>query len=269
MIRRSSRSTLRPLVAGAVVALAAWALTPGLDPLDGGLVFQVDSARAQAPTPGRLDAPPVPTGRRAPPAAPATPPAAAGAPTMPFAGLTADKQALVTRVETYLNGVTTMKARFTQVTPNGAVASGTYYVRRPGRLRFEYDPPAELLVVADGLQVTMVDYKTRDFSQWPIGWTAASFLAAETIRLSGDITVSDVTTGSGDLRITLFQTKRPNEGKVELVLSDTPTPLLRGWTIVDGKGGRVQVGLQSVETGINLGNVSFRFDETDLRRRTD
>ena len=76
-------------------------------------------------------------------------------------------------VERYINSIRTLKARFVQSNPNGSVVQGTLYVRRPGRMRFEYDPPSQLKIVADGSQVTMWDIANRDFGQWPIGWTAA------------------------------------------------------------------------------------------------
>ena len=82
-------------------------------------------------------------------------------------------------IEKYLNSIRTLKARFVQSNPNGSIVQGTLYVRRPGRMRFEYDPPSQLKIVADGFQVTMWDPTTKDFGQWPIGWTAASFLVKD------------------------------------------------------------------------------------------
>ena len=92
-------------------------------------------------------------------------------------------------VEKYFNSIRTLQARFVQSNPNGSVVQGTLYLRRPGRMRFEYDAPSQLKIVADGSQVTMWDPPNRDFGQWPIGWTAASFLVKEPFQLSGDLTV--------------------------------------------------------------------------------
>ena len=73
--------------------------------------------------------------------------------------------------------------------PTAANVQGTLYVSRPGRMRFQYDPPSQLKIVADGPQVTMWDPANKDFGQWPIGWTAASFLVKEPFSCRGDITV--------------------------------------------------------------------------------
>ncbi|MBX3499652.1 MAG: outer membrane lipoprotein carrier protein LolA [Alphaproteobacteria bacterium] len=237
-----ARSVLR-LTLAASTAVAAWLLAPALDEERERLIFSVESARAQAPAKPRRDTTPAPP---------------------PAAGVTAQQQALVARVEQYLNSITTMKARFLQTSAAGNVSSGTYYVRRPGRLRFEYDPPVPILIVADGTQVTMVDFKQQDFSQWPIGWTAASFLVSSNLRLSGDITVTDARLVNGDIHISMYQTKRPNEGRATMIVQDNPM-LLKGWSITDAKGNQVSVSLTRVESGIDLGNVSFRFNENELK----
>jgi outer membrane lipoprotein-sorting protein len=261
MARRfSTARTAIHLALAATTAVGAWLLAPALDAEGERLVFSVESARAQAPA---TPAPP-PANRRprrdhGPPADSATPQAA------PTGGaINADQQALVARVEQYLNSITTMKARFLQTTAAGSVSSGTYYVRRPGRLRFEYDPPVPILIVADGTQVTMVDFKQQDFSQWPIGWTAASFLVADNLRLSGDITVTDARVVNGDIHVSMYQTKRPNEGRATMIVQDSPM-LLKGWTIVDAKGNQVSVSLTKVEPGIDLSKISFRFSEDEMR----
>ena len=95
----------------------------------------------------------------------------------------------VPQIEQYFNGIRSLKARFVQSNPNGSVVQGTLYLRRPGRMRFEYDAPSQLKIVADGTQVTLWDPTSRDFGQWPIGWTAASFLVKEPFQLSGDLKI--------------------------------------------------------------------------------
>lgn len=185
--------------------------------------------------------------------------------TTPAPFVPTDVQAEVQRVEQYLNGIQTLQARFTQTGSDGRMAHGTLSLQRPGRMRFEYDPPATILIVADGSQVTMADFKDRSMSQWPIGWTAASFLAADRVRLSGDLTVTGATRAAGELRIMLVQTKRPQEGRVELVFADDPL-LLKGWTVWDSRNVPVSVSLTNLHTGVTLSRDLFRFDESKLRR---
>lgn len=179
-------------------------------------------------------------------------------------GLPAEAQQIgVPQIEQYFNSIRTLKARFVQSNPNGSVVQGTLYVRRPGRMRFEYDAPSQLKIVADGYQVTMWDPATRDFGQWPIGWTAASFLVKEPLSLTGDLRVERIDrSGGGMLDVTLVQARKPQEGKVIVRLSERPL-MLRGWTIVDNRGNRVTVSLSDLQTGIQLADSLFKNDSPD------
>ncbi len=166
-------------------------------------------------------------------------------------------------VEKYFNSIRTLKARFVQSNPNGSVVQGTLYVRRPGRMRFEYDAPSQLKIVADGSQVTMWDPTTKDFGQWPIGWTAASFLVKEPLSLSGgDLQVEKAERQDGMLQLTMSQAKKPQEGKVIVRVSENPM-MLRGWTIIDSRGNQVNVSLQDVQAGTQLADSLFKFDGPD------
>ena len=176
---------------------------------------------------------------------------------------TAQAQAGAPEIEQYINSIRTFQARFVQNNPNGSIVQGTLYVRRPGRMRFQYDPPSQLKIVADGTQVTLWDPKTRDFGQWPIGWTAASFLVKEPFRLSGDITLQSLQrTADGLLQLTMVQTKKPQEGQIIVRLAENPLAL-RGWTIIDNRGNRVDVALSNVQTGLQLANSLFKYDGPD------
>ncbi len=174
----------------------------------------------------------------------------------------AQGQASTAEVEKYINSIRTLKARFVQSNPNGSVVQGTLYVRRPGRMRFEYDAPSQLKIVADGYQVTMWDPTTKDFGQWPIGWTAASFLVKEPLSLTGDLQVEKTERSDGMLQLTMIQAKKPQEGRVVIRLSENPT-VLRGWTIIDNRGNQVNVSLQDVQSGLQLADQLFRFDGPD------
>ena len=169
----------------------------------------------------------------------------------------AQGQVGVPEIEKYFNAIRTMKARFVQTNPNGSIIQGTFYVRRPGRLRFEYDPPSQLKIVADGFQVTMWDPTTKDFGQWPIGWTAASFLVKEPFSLSGDLRVEKLERVNGLIEATMSQTKKPKDGKVIVRFAENPLTL-RGWTIIDDRGKQVSIALTDMQTGMQLADSLFK-----------
>jgi outer membrane lipoprotein-sorting protein len=172
----------------------------------------------------------------------------------------AQGQVGVPEIEKYYNAIRTLKARFVQTNPNGSIIQGTLYLRRPGRMRFEYDPPSQLKIVADGFQVTMWDPTTKDFGQWPIGWTAASFLVKDPLSLSGgDLRVEKLERVNGLIEATLSQTKKPKEGKVIVRFAENPLTL-RGWTIIDSRGQQVSVALSDMQTGMQLADSLFSND---------
>ncbi|MBI2234105.1 MAG: outer membrane lipoprotein carrier protein LolA, partial [Micavibrio aeruginosavorus] len=131
--------------------------------------------------------------------------------TAPDGGVSAAAPA-VRQAESYLQSLRTAKARFLLTAADGTQQIGTFYLDRPGRLRFEYDPPAKDFVVADGLLIYFYDSQLGEQSNAPIGQTLADFLLRSDIRLSGDVTVERVMRGGGLLQITLIQTSGPGAG---------------------------------------------------------
>jgi outer membrane lipoprotein-sorting protein len=130
-------------------------------------------------------------------------------------------------------------------------------------MRFEYDPPSQLKIVADGFQVTMWDPKTKDFGQWPIGWTAASFLVKDPLSLNGgDLRTEKIDRVNGLLEFTMSQAKKPQEGKVIIRFSENPLTL-RGWTIIDNRGSQVTIALSDLQTGVQLADSLFKNDSPD------
>ncbi|MBP0491569.1 LolA family protein [Pararoseomonas indoligenes] len=174
--------------------------------------------------------------------------------------LSARDRADLQRVEAYLNGITTLRARFIQIAQNGATAQGTALIWRPGRMRFDYDPPEPLLLVANAGQFMHYDKELRQPSIVPVGSTPLGILLRERITLSGDVTVSGLQREGGFLRVTLFRTANASEGRITLVMADNPLEL-RQWLVVDGQGHTTRVTLSAIETGIRLERATFDFND--------
>ncbi|MBR0681853.1 outer membrane lipoprotein carrier protein LolA [Roseomonas eburnea] len=190
-------------------------------------------------------------------AAPALAQRAAAPPQGP--ALTERDRADLARVEAYLNGMTTLRARFLQIAQNGAAAEGTAWIWRPGRMRFEYDPPEPLLLVADSGQFLMYDRELRAPTTLPTGTTPLGILLRREVRLSGDVTVTAVERSGGFLRVTLFRTSEPGEGRLTLVFN--PDPLeLRQWAVVDAQRRETRVTLSRIETGLRFPAGLFQFN---------
>jgi outer membrane lipoprotein-sorting protein len=179
--------------------------------------------------------------------------------------------AIVQRVEAYLNGLRTLRARFLQVAQNGASAQGTAWIARPGRMRFDYDPPEPMLLVASGGQVLMYDRELRQPTTVPASSTPLGLLLRDQIRLAGDITVTGTERAGGFVRLALHRTNAAAEGRLTLAFQESPFEL-RQWTVLDAQGRETRVTLYEVDTTTRPDNRIFdfndpRFFETEGGRR--
>ncbi|MBI4031808.1 MAG: outer membrane lipoprotein carrier protein LolA [Proteobacteria bacterium] len=158
--------------------------------------------------------------------------------------------------EEYLDALGTAKARFLQTASDGSQFIGTFYLDRPGKLRFEYDPPVKDFIVADGIFIYFYDSELKEQSNAPIGQTLADFLLRADLKLSGDVTVADVKRDGGLLQITLTQTKDPGAGSLTLGFEEKPIKLKK-WRVVDPQGAVTEVELFQMETDVKLDKKLF------------
>lgn len=179
----------------------------------------------------------------------ALPAGAQAAPTA--AALTTADQADLKRIEAYLDGIKTLKAAFDQTNPDGSIVSGDVYMLRPGKMRFEYAPPTQLLIVSDGNYVGVNDLEMQQVTFYPVASTPAWFLLRESIRMSGDVTVTRFDRGPDSLRVTAVQTRSPDNGAITLVFSDHPLQLVK-WEVLDATQHATSIALFEAHQGIKL-----------------
>jgi outer membrane lipoprotein-sorting protein len=175
------------------------------------------------------------------------------------AKLSAADRAAVTKVEKYLDGITTMSARFVQTASNGSVARGRFYLSRPGKMRFEYDPPTPVLLIATGTLLVYYDKELDQVSQVLLSSTPISVLVEKDVKFAGDVTVTGIARHPGTLRIRLTETENPDEGSITLVFTEAPLAL-RQWTVVDSQGIETTVTLSGVRFGQHLDPSLFHFN---------
>jgi len=181
---------------------------------------------------------------------------AARADTAQQAALSETDKVDVARIEGYLNGLSTVKASFQQYTESEGLAFGRLYLRRPGRLRVEYDPPSEIVLVADGTLLSYYDSELNHIEQVPLNLSPMWFLLRQNVKLGGDVTVTQFKRNSGSISIGLVQSDEPDAGSVQLEFGDKPLEL-RQWTLTDPAGTEVRVGLYNSEFGVPLDAALF------------
>jgi outer membrane lipoprotein-sorting protein len=166
------------------------------------------------------------------------------------------------RLESHLDSLTTMKAAFLQVSSTGEVARGTFYMRRPGKLRIEYAPPSPVLIVADGHRLIYYDKELETVNMVPIEDTLAAFLVRDDVRFAGDVKVAGFSHEGGLLRVVLARTREPEGGSLALIFDDDPLRL-RQWIVTDAQGISTRVSLTDVTFGIALADSLFEVAEPD------
>jgi outer membrane lipoprotein-sorting protein len=179
------------------------------------------------------------------------------APTSPaVAELSEQDMADLVRIEQYMDSVITMQARFQQLEGDGRISFGTIWLRKPGRLRVEYDPPVPILLVADGGLLSYQDRELDQLQQMPLKHSTAWFLVRHPINLSDGITVTQIDRSAGGLQLHMHQTDEPEAGSVSLIFYDNPLKLAQ-WTVTDADNNRVRVGLMDVQIGVDIPNEKF------------
>jgi outer membrane lipoprotein-sorting protein len=192
-------------------------------------------------------------------------PAGADTPPAP-APLTAQDQSDLQRIAAYLNSIGTMTARFHQHTANGGTASGWLWMERPGRMRFQYDPPNPILLIADRFYIYYIDTQLAEVSQVGLKSTPAWFLLRVPISFA-DLAITRFERAGNTLQITVTDPKAPDNGSLTMTFSDNPMSLLQ-WTVVDQQRHVTTVSLTQQQFGMALDPNLFVYQNPYYRNRS-
>jgi outer membrane lipoprotein-sorting protein len=182
------------------------------------------------------------------------------------AAAAAGQAADLSRIETYLNGLTTAQADFTFTAPDGTISKGIFYLNRPSKLRFEYTDPKGNLLIADGSYVIYWDAAQKEASNLPISSTPLSFLLRPRISLTDGLKVTRFEHAAGVIRVSLAEAKGDADGTVTVAFADQPLEL-RGWRLVDGQGQITDVTFTNLKLGMPLDQSLFHFDDPNSGKR--
>jgi outer membrane lipoprotein-sorting protein len=194
-----------------------------------------------------------------PPARPANPGNVAAAPKPAEPGPPS-----VDRINGYFNGLKGLQADFVQIAPDGRSYSGILYLLRPGRMRFEYNPPAQLEIVADGRSVAIRDRKLRTQDVYYIGQTPLKFLLQAKIDVAKDSTVKDLKRAGDDVQLFLEDKSTLGGTSKIRVVFDGQTYALKEWTVTDPQGFDTRVMLSNLNTNANPDRQLFVIDEQKI-----
>jgi outer membrane lipoprotein-sorting protein len=173
--------------------------------------------------------------------------------------LSDEESAALQQISRSLSQVQTMNGEFVQFNPDGNQLQGKFYIARPGRVRFQYDPPTTVRVIADGKSVLVFDKKLQTYDIWPLSQTPLRLLLDSDLDLTTSEKVVRVGVAPDLVEVVLQDETRFSAGTLNLIF-DRTTAELRQWTVTDKQGLQTMVALYNVEVGNALSNDLFEID---------
>lgn len=175
-------------------------------------------------------------------------------------------RAMIEKLEAYLSGISTIVSEFTQVAPDGTLTSGKFYLQRPGKMRWQYNPPTPILMVANGSELVYYDYELDQISHIPLDSTLIGFLAQDKISFGGIVGVTGFERTPGAVRVSVSQRERPADGELTLEFAENPLTL-RNMVVRDATGQVTTVSLNDARFDVPLDKELFVFREPGRGKR--
>lgn len=180
----------------------------------------------------------------------------------------AKQRALLDRISMYLSSMQTMVGNFVQIGPDGGRTEGTFYIQKPGRVRFEYNPPSPIDIIADGSSVVVRDRKLATQDLYPLSQTPLRYLLADRIDLLHDTDVTAVSSDDTFASVTIEE-KQLVVGTSKLMLMfDAKDLTLKQWTVTDPQGFDTTVAVYNLDAAKkpdpNLFVINYQRDQGGL-----
>ena len=170
--------------------------------------------------------------------------------------LSAEDARDLARISNYLNATETLQGTFVQVDANAVVTDGKFFIRRPGRLRFEYTPPIPTLVIADGFWVAVVDARDGKIDRYPLSETPLNLLLKENVDLRREGAVKRVERANDQISVTAVDPGGSAQGEITMIFSNNPLEL-RQWIVTDAQGYSTTVALGDMRTNVAIPASQF------------
>lgn len=170
--------------------------------------------------------------------------------------LTPQQQGSINEAENWINNLTALKAKFQQIAPNGQRSTGQVWIKRPGRIRFEYNKPSQLLLVANEGKMVFRDGAVDQTTVIPMDQNPLGLLLKPQLHFAGDVMVTHFEEGNGLIQITVVRTASPAEGSLTLIFNKNPIQL-RAWRVVDAQGQITQVDLYDLHPKKSVSDSLF------------
>jgi outer membrane lipoprotein-sorting protein len=174
-------------------------------------------------------------------------PARSKSPIAPPVFFSDTQRADLRRISTYLNTLKSVQGHFLQIDAKGRTDRGEFYIKKPGRVRFEYAKPNPNLIIADGTTVAIENSSLKTTDRYPLLSSPLRLLLSDNVDLNSDSRITAVTKEQGALTVTASENSGPAPGRITLTLADSGSGLeLRQWEVVDAQGTRTMVAINDM-----------------------
>jgi outer membrane lipoprotein-sorting protein len=181
----------------------------------------------------------------------------------------AKQRALLDRISAYLSSVQTMVGKFVQVGPDGGRTEGTFYIQKPGRVRFEYNPPSPIDIIADGFSVVVRDRKLATQDLYPLSQTPLRYLLADHIDLLRDTDVVSVSSDDSFITVVIEQKQLLVGTNRLMIMFDAKDSTLKQWTVTDPQGFDTTVAVYNLDStkkpDPNLFVINYQRDQGGIQ----
>ena len=183
-----------------------------------------------------------------------------------YAGAASAQQLTLRQISDSLNGLQTAQGGFTQINADGTLSTGQIYIKRPGRIRFEYNAPDDTMVLAGGGQLAIFDPRSNTGpDRYPLSRTPLGIILRENVDLGSENMVTNVTSDGTTTTVTAQDPENPQYGNIQLVFTANPVEL-RQWIVTDDLGTQTTVILNDLVAGAAIRDVLFNI-QAEMRRR--
>lgn len=168
------------------------------------------------------------------------------------------------RVQAHLSAMQSMTATFTQTDRNGRMLTGTLSLKRPGKIRFQYEKGVPILIVADGNSLWFLDYSVKQKQRWPIGGSPLGVLLDPSKDIGRFAKVMP-TADPSILSVEANDPKHPEYGRITLIFEKNASApaglMLRGWVALDAQNNRTTIRLSGQRFNVPISDGTFRFND--------
>lgn len=162
----------------------------------------------------------------------------------------------VNQLNQYLSTLQSVKGEFVQIGPDGAVANGTFAIRKPGKMNFSYEPPTPIRILSDGFWVAVENKKLKTRDRYPLSKTPLSLLVKNNIRLEKSSYVKNIHETDHVVHVTAYNPEKKEQGNIKFIFTKEPFAL-REWVVTDAQGLKTTVTILNIIKDIKLDNELF------------